>query len=90
MKGFPYLIIIGICVVLIILAIIFKKVEWIVNFLLRALLGMVLIYCINSVLFGMGLEHLPGINEVNIASVGLLGMPGIFMIYAIMLYYNVG
>lgn len=66
-----------------------KKVEWVVNFVFRALLGVVLLYCINSVLVSFGVKQVPGINEINIASIGLFGMPGILMLYAIMVYYNV-
>ncbi|WP_455715981.1 pro-sigmaK processing inhibitor BofA family protein [Anaerosporobacter sp.] len=66
-----------------------KKIEWLVNFVFRALLGVVLLYCINSVLVNFGVKQVPGINEINIASIGLLGTPGILMLYAIMVYYNV-
>lgn len=89
MKEITYIIIIGICLLVIVLAIFFKKIEWLVNFAFRVLLGVVLLYCINSVLVNFGVKQVPGINEVNIASIGLLGMPGILMLYAIMIYYNV-
>lgn len=89
MKGITYIIIIGVCLLVIVLAIFFKKIEWLVNFAFRALLGVVLLYCINSVLVNFGVKQVPGINEINIASIGLLGMPGILMLYAIMIYYNV-
>lgn len=89
MKGMTYIIIIGICIVVILLAIFFKKIEWLVNFVFRALLGVVLLYCINSVLVNFGIQKVPGINEINIASIGVLGFPGVLMLYAIMIYYNV-
>lgn len=89
MKGITYLIIIGVCLLVIVFAIFFKKIEWLVNFVFRALLGIVLLYCINSVLVNFGVKQVPGINEINVTSIGLLGMPGILMLYAIMIYYNV-
>ena len=89
MKGITYLIIIGVCLLVIVFAIFFKKIKWLVNFVFRALLGIVLLYCINSVLVNFGVKQVPGINEINVTSIGLLGMPGILMLYAIMIYYNV-
>ena len=89
MKGITYLIIIGVCLLVIVFAIFFKKIEWLVNFVFRALLGIVLLYCINSVLVNFGVQQVPGINEINVTSIGLLGMPGVLMLYAIMIYYNV-
>ncbi|WP_310602216.1 pro-sigmaK processing inhibitor BofA family protein [Anaerosporobacter sp.] len=89
MEKLTYIIIIGIGLAIILLAIFFKKTEWLANFVFRGLLGVILLYCINSVLVNFGVKQVPGINEINIASIGLLGMPGIFMLYAIMVYYNV-
>lgn len=89
MKGMTFAIIIGVCVLVLVLAIVFKKVEWLINFVFRALLGVVLLYCINSVLANFGVTKVPGINGINVASVGLFGMPGIFLLYAVMIYYSV-
>ncbi len=84
-----FAIIIGVCLLVLVLAIVFKKIEWLVNFVFRALLGVVLLYCINSVLVNFGVTKVPGINGVNVTSIGLFGMPGIFLLYAVMIYYSV-
>lgn len=83
------MIIVGVVAVLLFVTLLYlKKIEWIINFLLRAVLGIILVYCCNSILHKIGVTNLPGINTVNIASIGILGIPGIILLYGITFYFS--
>lgn len=63
-----------------------NHVEIIINFILRGVLGMMIIYFINYFLS----EQIPGMeigyNILTFCTTGLLGVPGILMLYGINLY----
>lgn len=63
-----------------------NKTEMIINFVLRGVLGMMMIYFINYFLNG----RIPGIeigyNPVTFLTSGILGFPGVFMLYGINFY----
>lgn len=60
--------------------------EKILNFLLRAVFGMIAIFLINSFLKNRGLPVLVGINPLNFVTSGLLGFPGVALLYGITFY----
>lgn len=63
-----------------------NRAEIIVNFVLRGVLGMMMIYFVNYFLS----EHMPemeiGYNLLTFCTSGLLGVPGILLLYGINLY----
>lgn len=63
-----------------------NKTEIIINFVLRGILGMMMIYFINYFLNGriQGMEI--GYNPVTFLASGILGFPGVCMLYGINLY----
>lgn len=63
-----------------------KHVELIINFVLRGILGMMLIYFANYFLAGWLPELNMGYNLFTFCAAGFLGVPGIFMLYGIGLY----
>ena len=75
--------IILICAGIIIVMTVMKKSEWIINTLLRMIAGGVGIYVVNQLLLGQGLEFTVGINAMTLAVTGVLGIPGIVMLYAL-------
>lgn len=60
-----------------------KKAEWLINFLFRAVVGSVLIYCINMAVTSYGIQIAVGINPVTVLTSGFLGFPGIALLYGI-------
>lgn len=64
-----------------------NKVELLFNFLLRAVFGMIAIFLINSFLQGNGLAGSIGINPLSFVASGLLGVPGVALLYGINLYF---
>lgn len=62
--------------------------KWIVNFLLRACSGILAVYVINLFLAWRGIPLGVGINPVTAGVAGVLGVPGIAVLYGIVLYFN--
>lgn len=63
-----------------------KVLETVVNILLRAVFGGIGFYALNSIFQYVGLQAIVGINVKTIATVGILGLPGFFLLYGIMFY----
>lgn len=64
-----------------------NKTEILLNFLLRAIFGMIAVFLINSFLRDKGLQGSIGINPLSFVTSGLLGIPGIALLYGINLYF---
>lgn len=79
-------IIIGMLLIVIFIGVIRKKIEWIVNFLLRMVMGTIGIYFINYVLTKYGLEGSVAINPLSVLTSGFLGIPGLAVLYGINFY----
>jgi len=60
-----------------------KRAEWLLTFLLRGVTGTVMIYFINLLITStnMGIEI--GINPVTVLTTGILGFPGVLLLYGI-------
>lgn len=73
---------------MIVLAIVFfkNKMEILLNFVLRAVVGITGLYFMNLFLTGQGLFMTVGINPITVSAVGVLGLPGFVMLYGISFY----
>lgn len=60
--------------------------EKILNFVMRGILGTIAMYFINSVLEGMGISLGVGINAATVLTSGILGFPGLAVLYGIGIY----
>lgn len=67
-----------------------NRVELLLNFLLRAVFGMISIFLINSFLQSRGLQGSIGLNPFNFVTSGLLGFPGVALLYGIRFYTGIG
>ena len=69
--------IVGILTVVLIIGAMKSRAEWIINFMLRGVLGMMSIYFLNTFLGnmvpGMGI----GYNPITFLTTGILGFPGL-------------
>lgn len=63
-----------------------KKAEWLLNVVMRGVLGAIGIYFINSVLTVMGISLGVGINVITVLISGILGFPGLAALYGIGIY----
>ena len=57
--------------------------EKILNLVMRAILGTIAMYFINSVLDRMGVSLGVGINAATVLTSGILGFPGLIVLYGI-------
>ena len=57
-----------------------------VNFILRMLVGILVIYVINQFLITKNIDLSVGINPVTMATTGVLGLPGVGLLYGILFF----
>lgn len=63
-----------------------KIIEAVVNLLIRIVTGCTMIYFANIMLQEFGYNnYVVGLNEVTVGTVGLLGFPGVVLLYGIVL-----
>ena len=77
---------IGAAVLLLILSFFARKAEWLINFVLRSIMGTIAIYFINMGVTFLGFTAVVGINAASVLTAGILGIPGIVMLYGLSLY----
>lgn len=63
-----------------------RKMEWLLNILMRSILGTIAIYFINNGLASMGINLGVGINPLTVLTSGILGLPGLAAIYGLGFY----
>lgn len=77
---------IGAAVLLLILSFFARKAEWLINFVLRSIMGTIAIYFINMGITFLGFTTVVGINAASVLTTGILGIPGIVMLYGLSIY----
>lgn len=60
-----------------------KKTEWLLNVVMRSILGVIGIYFINLMLASCGFSVNVGVNEVTLLTCGILGFPGLAALYGL-------
>ncbi len=78
--------IVGVCVLVLLIGALRRKKEWLVNFVFRAVTGTVAVFFLNGFLVSRGLAIAIGINPITVLTSGILGFPGLLMLYGINLY----
>lgn len=76
------------CIVFIIICIMKRRPDIVINFGLRAFLGTAGIYALDFLLRTQGYDINVGINAVTFATNGLLGLPGFLLLYGLAFYYS--
>ena len=61
--------------------------EILLNFGIRAVFGMIAVWLINRFLERMGVQMAVGINPVSFLTTGVLGMPGVALLYGLRAYF---
>ena len=75
--------IIFVCVLVLLIGAFGRKIEWIINFVLRAVLGTIGIYFLNNFLMLKDISVTVGINPMTVLTSGILGFPGLVVLYGI-------
>lgn len=75
--------IIFVCVLVLLIGAFGRKIEWVINFVLRAVLGTIGIYFLNNFLMLKDISVTVGINPMTVLTSGILGFPGLVVLYGI-------
>lgn len=79
--------VVAVCLLVVLFGAMRKKMEWLLNVIMRSILGIIAMYFINQALAEAGLFLGVGINPVTVLTSGILGFPGLMALYAIGLYH---
>lgn len=60
--------------------------EYIVNFISRAIIGLGIIFLANQFLEYQGISVSVGLNLISFLTSGILGIPGIGLLYSVLFY----
>ncbi len=71
------------CLLVLLVAAMRSRTQILMNFILRAVLGLLLIYFVNAFLDGRGIPIHVGLGVVSLLVSGALGAPGVLMMYGI-------
>lgn len=80
------LLIVFACIIVLLVSAVRKKIEWLLNLVMRSILGTVAIYFINLGFAGFGISLGVGINAATVLTSGILGFPGLLALYGIGIY----
>ena len=78
--------VVAVCLLVVLFGAMRKIMEWLLNVIMRSILGIIAMYFINQALAEAGLFLGVGINPVTVLTSGILGFPGLMALYAIGLY----
>jgi len=76
----------GVCILVLLLGALKAKMEWIINFVLRTASGALAIYLINIFLAGQEIDAGIGLGFTSLLTSGILGFPGLILLYGINFY----
>lgn len=62
--------------------------ELFLNFFVRVIVGITLIFFVNQFLIEKNIESNVGINPVTMVTSGTLGVPGVVLLYGISFYHS--
>lgn len=85
-EGWAIVVVI-ICAVILLVVALRKKSEWLMNMILRGIMGTIGIYIVNQVLIMQNMPCEVGINPCTVAISSMLGFPGLILLYGIRFYY---
>lgn len=74
------------CIGVLLIGAVRKRLEWLLNLVMRSILGTIAIYFINMTLGTLGISLGVGINAVTVLTAGILGIPGLLALYGIGIY----
>ena len=83
-KEMGFLAIAGSCAVVLFMVLVKHKAEILMNFCIRAVMGQIAIYGINSLLSSYEIPVRAGMNLVSFLTSGTLGFSGVSLLYAIL------
>lgn len=83
MSQMKMLLIVGICVLVLLTLAWRRRLEWLLNLLLRGVMGAVAIFFINLAVTSWGYPALVGVNPATVLTCSVLGFPGLAALYGL-------
>ncbi|NLG03856.1 MAG: transcriptional regulator [Clostridia bacterium] len=77
------MIVLAVCAIVLCIVFMKKKIEYIINFIIRTLSGGIYIYMLNQIVLLLGLDVSVGINLVSLLTCAILGFPGVLLLFGI-------
>ena len=65
-----------------------EKTGWVLTFVIRAMVGMAVIFFVNYFLDLRGIDMAVGLSPVSFLTSGVLGIPGVALLYGIVIYQS--
>lgn len=84
-EGIAIVLVIICAIILLVVAVRFRA-EFILNLVLRGILGTIAIYLVNQTLLWQNINCLVGINPYTVLTSATLGFPGLILLYGIKIY----
>lgn len=78
-------VIFGVCGLVLLIGLLRRKAEIVLNFFVRMIVGMVGVCVVNAILARQGIDLAVGMNLITAISLGSLGFGGFFMLYGVLL-----
>lgn len=85
-REYGFLMIIGICILVLLIGVLKQKAAIVLNFAVRVIVGCVAIILFNDFLQKQGIPVAAGLNPINLLTIGSLGTSGFALIYGILFY----
>ena len=82
-KQMGILVIAGACILVLFIVLVRHKLEFLLNFCLRAVMGQIAIFGINFLLESNGIPCAVGMNLCSLLTSGTLGFSGVSLLYAV-------
>lgn len=86
MEHFSAMTILLVCMGLLLFCAARKKWEWLLNLMMRSVLGAIAIYFVNMGLQALGFFPGIGVNVISVLTSGILGFPGFLILYGLWIY----
>ena len=74
------------CAMILLFVALRKNLEWLMNFILRGIMGTIGIYMVNQLLIMKGIGCTVGINPCTVLTSAGLGFPGLILLFGLRLY----
>lgn len=78
--------IVGVCALILLMGAVRKKKEWLLNLVLRTVLGTLAVLSVNMMLEKAGMTVVVGLNPVTLLTSAFLGFPGLAALYGVQFY----
>lgn len=85
-KYMGAILIVLVCALVLVIVFARRKMDMVLSFILRAVMGMILIYFVNEFLKFQEIGVVVGMNPVTLLTTGTLGFPGVILLYGINFY----